>query len=141
LIAFGVHFRYGAPPAVPPSFIDSGDVNIPSMKSNRLPIIPNGPLNALVQDPANPRLMVGRELNKLASKIAVGRNAAGVHYRSDYWNPLLLGEEVTIQFLREQKLTYNEDFYYSVTKFNGKSIIILGPSNHMLSSKNYNNQF
>jgi hypothetical protein len=32
---------------------------------------------------AGPALTVGNELNKLASNIALGRDAAGVHYRSD----------------------------------------------------------
>ncbi len=34
--------------------------------------------------PYSGTLTVGNELNKLASNIAVGRNAAGIHYRSDY---------------------------------------------------------
>ncbi len=70
------------------------------------------------------RLTVGGELNKLASNIALGRNAAGVHYRSDYVESLKLGEKIAIRFLQEQKLTYNEDFHLSLTRFDGNSVII-----------------
>lgn len=109
---------------VPPGFINSGTINVPSLRSNRIPVRPTTFGFALLPDPPNPRLTVGGELNKLASNISIGRNAAGVHYRSDYWQSLLLGEEVAIRFLREQKLTYNEDFHLSFTRFNGTTMII-----------------
>jgi hypothetical protein len=104
-------------PGVRPTFINT-------LRNNRIPVIPDTSGANVGPDPAMPRLTVGGELNKLASNISIGRNAAGVHYRSDYWQSLLLGEEVTIRFLREQKLTYNEDFHLSLTKFDGTSIII-----------------
>jgi membrane-associated phospholipid phosphatase len=69
-------------------------------------------------------LTVGGELDKLASNIALGRNMAGVHYRSDYVAGLLLGEEVAIQLLEEQKNTYNENFYLTLTRFDGQAITI-----------------
>src|SRR5262249_36868223 len=40
-----------------------------------------------------PALTVGGELNKLASNVAIGRNIAGVHWRSDAAESLKLGEE------------------------------------------------
>lgn len=46
-------------------------------------------------------ITVHGELNKLASNIAIGRNAGGVHYRTDYTASLTLGEEVAISILRE----------------------------------------
>jgi hypothetical protein len=54
-----------------------------------------------------PALMVGNELNKLASNIGIGRNMAGVHYRSDYIDSLKLGEQIAISILEDQRLTYN----------------------------------
>jgi hypothetical protein len=111
-------------PSVPPNFIDSFNINIPSLRSNRRPVRPTANGLAIEEDILHPRLTVGGELNKLASNISIGRNAAGVHYRSDYWQSLLLGEEVAIRFLREQKLTYNEDFHLSFTRFNGTGMII-----------------
>lgn len=69
-------------------------------------------------------LTVGGELNKLAGNIAQARNAAGVHWRTDYSAALLLGEEIAIRLLQEQKLTYNEDHHLSLTKFDGSQIII-----------------
>lgn len=65
------------------------------------------------------------ELNKLASNIAFGRNIAGVHYRSAGYNGLNLGEKVAIQFLKDLKETYNEEFSgWSLTKFDGTTITI-----------------
>ncbi len=50
------------------------------------------------------------ELNKLAANISIGRNIAGVHWRSDYTESILLGEQVAIQLLEEYGYTYNENF-------------------------------
>ena len=41
-----------------------------------------------------PDLTVGGELNKLASNIALGRDAAGAHWRSDASEGIKLGEAV-----------------------------------------------
>ncbi len=71
-----------------------------------------------------PPLTVGGELNKLAANVGLGRNAAGVHYRSD-GEGLLLGESVAIGILQDYRKTYNEDFSgFSLTKFDGTTIII-----------------
>jgi hypothetical protein len=71
------------------------------------------------------RLTVGGELNKLAANVAIGRNFAGIHYRSDYTESLLLGEKVAISALRDQKLTYNEEFEgFSFTRFDGTRITV-----------------
>ena len=47
------------------------------------------------------------EINKLAHNIALGRDYAGVHYRSD--SALLLGEKVAIQYYKDQKALFNEE--------------------------------
>jgi len=66
------------------------------------------------------QLTVAVELNKLASNIATGRNMAGVHYRSDGDQGVLLGEKVAIQFLKDIAATYNETFDgYLIRKFDG----------------------
>lgn len=73
----------------------------------------------------NGTLTVGGELNKLAYNIAMGRNAAGVHYRTNALNGILLGEEVAIGLLRDYKSTFNEEFEgFSLTKFDGTQITI-----------------
>lgn len=72
-----------------------------------------------------PSLTVGGELNKLASNIALGRNMAGVHWRSDATESLRLGEAVAIAFLTDLKNCYNEDFPgFSLTKFDGQRLIV-----------------
>ena len=71
------------------------------------------------------RLTVGGELNKLAANIALGRNFAGIHWRTDYTGSLKLGEAVAISILRDQRSTYNEDFGgFTFTKFDGSPIIV-----------------
>lgn len=69
-------------------------------------------------------LTVGGEIDKLIANIAIGRNGAGVHYRSDYADSIALGEKLAIQLLREQKLTFNEGHSYTFTRFNGEKITI-----------------
>jgi hypothetical protein len=70
-------------------------------------------------------LSIGGELNKLASNISLGRDTAGVHWRSDGIEGMKLGEAVAIGILHDFKKTYNEDFKgFCLTKFDGTRIII-----------------
>jgi len=70
-------------------------------------------------------LTVGGELNKLASNVAVGRNFAGVHWRSDYAESVRLGEAVALSVLRDQRSTYREVFNgFTLTKFDGTTITV-----------------
>ncbi|MEL6604470.1 MAG: vanadium-dependent haloperoxidase [Cyanobacteria bacterium J06614_10] len=70
------------------------------------------------------RLTVEGELNKLAANISIGRNWAGVHYFTDYYESARLGEQIAIGILQEQKLTYGENFSMSVPLFSGGCIRI-----------------
>ena len=47
------------------------------------------------------------EIDKLAHNVALGRDYAGVHYRSD--SELALGEKVAIQYYKDQKALFNEE--------------------------------
>ena len=70
-------------------------------------------------------LTVGGELNKLAFNVAVGRNIAGIHWRTDVTESLKLGEELAIRFLGEEKGTFNESVSgFSLTKFDGTTITV-----------------
>ncbi len=72
-----------------------------------------------------PPLTVGNELNKLAANIAMGRDFAGIHYRTDYTESLKLGEAVAISILRDQLTTYNEGFDgFTFTAFDGTTVTI-----------------
>lgn len=66
-------------------------------------------------------LTVEGELNKLASNISIGRDWAGVHYFTDYYQSLLMGEEIALGILEEQKLMFGENFSMTVPLFNGES--------------------
>ena len=46
-------------------------------------------------------LTVHGELNKLAANIAIGRNIAGVHYRVDGDEGMMLGQKVAIQYFKD----------------------------------------
>jgi hypothetical protein len=70
-------------------------------------------------------LTVGGELNKLASNIALGRDAAGVHYRSDGVEGIKLGEAIAISIMRDTATLYHEMFSgFSFTKYDGTPVTI-----------------
>jgi hypothetical protein len=73
---------------------------------------------------AGPPLTVGHELDKLAANVAIGRNALGFHYRSEYSDSLVLGEAVAIGILEEQGATFAESGHLSLRKFDGTTITI-----------------
>jgi len=92
---------------------------VPTNNGQRLDVIP-----VLDQDCKLAQLTVEGELNKLASNIAIGRDWAGVHYFTDYYESLLMGEEIAISILEEQKLTFGENFSMTLAKFDGTTIRI-----------------
>lgn len=87
------------------------------------PVIPNADGTALIAYQGPPLTVLG-ELNKVARNVALGRDAAGVHWRTDGVEGMKLGETVAICILEEQKLTYNEPVQMSLTKFDGTKITI-----------------
>ena len=72
-----------------------------------------------------PRFTIGGELNKLASNIGLGRDFAGIHWRSDTTESLKLGEAVAISILQNVKTTTNRNFAgFSLTKFDGTAVTV-----------------
>ena len=70
-------------------------------------------------------LTLGGEIAKLASNIALGRDAAGVHFRSDSIEGLFVGEEQAIGVLCDYSRTYNERFAgFVLARFDGRKIEI-----------------
>ena len=74
-------------------------------------------------------MTINGELNKLASNIALGRDAAGVHYRCDGDCARKVGEEVAINLLRDNTACYYETESgsfagYTLIKFDGTPIKI-----------------
>lgn len=92
------------------------DAEIPS------PVQPNYSGKAL--EAADEVLTVGGEINKLASNISLGRDWAGVHYRSDGTDGLLLGEEVGISILKDWRNAHPKLPTLTLKKFNGEEIEI-----------------
>jgi hypothetical protein len=75
--------------------------------------------------PGSTQMTVGGELNKLAMNVAYGRNVAGVHWRSDGFESMRLGERIAISILRDQKDTYVENFGgFTFRKFDGTTITV-----------------
>ena len=61
----------------------------------------------------------------LASNIALGRNTAGIHWRSDGTEALKLGEQLALGILREQRAYYAEAIEgFSLTRFDGTTVIV-----------------
>lgn len=76
------------------------------------------------QSSSKPLTLEG-ELNKLAANISIGRNMAGVHYFSDYYDSVRMGEKIAIGILEEQALCYTTDpFVMSLPTFDGDVIRI-----------------
>ena len=72
-----------------------------------------------------PALSVKGELEKLAYNVAMGRNFAGIHWRSDAVGGIQLGEEVAISILQDLVNTFNEDFPgFRFTRFDGRPVEI-----------------
>src|SRR5262249_17678705 len=70
-------------------------------------------------------LLVGGEIDKLASNIALARDAAGVHFRSNSVEGLNPGEAVGIGLLPDYSRTYNEHFNgFSLKRFDRQQVRI-----------------
>ena len=75
-------------------------------------------------------MTVNSELNKLGANIALGRNWANVHYRSDGDWGMLIGEEVAINYLKDVLTIYNQTHAQTspveltLNKFDGSTITI-----------------
>jgi hypothetical protein len=95
-----------------------GSFTIPSPK------VPNADGTALVAY-SGPALTIEGELNKLASNISLGRDTAGVHFRSDGDYGMALGEELAISVLQDLVNTYNEDYTsFRFNRFDGRPVTI-----------------
>lgn len=74
---------------------------------------------------SGPPLTVGGEINKLVSNIGMGRDWAGIHWRSDIIEGINLGEQVAIHALRDFGKQYSEDFGgFTFTRFDGTEITV-----------------
>jgi len=100
------------------AFFDGGFV-IPS------PVAVDPASNGTALRPLSATLTVEGELNKLANNIAIGRNLAGVHWRSDGHEGILLGEKVAVAALKDWKRTFHERVgTISFTGFDGTTIVV-----------------
>lgn len=88
------------------------------------PVIPSSDGSALRRYSGAP-LTIGGELDKLASNIAIGRNIAGVHWRTDGHYGMRLGEELAIGLLRDYSRTRPEPISnFTFTSFDGDPVSI-----------------
>ncbi|MEM7770733.1 MAG: vanadium-dependent haloperoxidase [Cyanobacteria bacterium P01_A01_bin.37] len=100
---------------------ESGDTPI----AFRAPDLPGCSTDKLVSCHPDQFLTLEGELNKLAANISIGRDMAGVHYYSDYYDSLRMGEQIALEILEEQALTYLTDPYVlSVPTFDGDVVRI-----------------
>ena len=106
----------GGPPAVLKAFFDPNFVL-------RAPVVVDPASNGTALKTLAATLTVEGELNKLAGNLSIGRNLAGVHWRSDAQEGLMLGQAVALSVLQDWKLTYNESPNpISFRGFNGELI-------------------
>lgn len=74
--------------------------------------------------PVAARLTVGGELEKLASNISLGRDWAGIHYRSDA-DGIALGEQVALAYLCDRANAYDDAYGFDgfvLTTFDGERV-------------------
>jgi hypothetical protein len=70
-------------------------------------------------------LTIEGELNKLAANIGIGRNFAGVHWRTDHTASIALGEQVAIDTLHDYAGTYEErNVEFRFRKFDGSTSVV-----------------
>jgi len=70
-------------------------------------------------------LTLGGEIDKLGANIALARDAAGVHFRSDSIRGLRVGEAAAIGLLADYSRTYNERFAgFVLTRLDGTKVEI-----------------
>jgi hypothetical protein len=76
------------------------------------------------------------ELNKLAANVSIARNMAGVHYYSDYYDSLRMGERIAVSILVEQFETYDTDkVCIRFRSFDGDAVLIDRTSTGKVSVK------
>jgi len=80
---------------------------------------------ALNDAPDRSGVTINGELNKLAANISIGRNMAGVHYYTDYYESLRMGERIATGILIEQMKHYNEPVEFSFESFDGDHVQIV----------------
>ena len=81
--------------------------------------------SALVPAPNADGMTISGELNKLAANISIARNMAGVHYYTDYYESLRMGERIATGILIEQMKQYNEPVEFSFESFDGDHVHLL----------------
>jgi hypothetical protein len=88
------------------------------------------------------QLNIGNELDKFASNCGIFRNVAGIHYRSDAYGGLEIGEKVAISLLKDWTQKYYSDVIFRFKLRNGTPWEIsknfsrpyLGPIQNLYSS-------
>jgi hypothetical protein len=89
--------------------------------------VPNDDGSRLVKDKKfKEALTIQGELDKLAANISIARNMAGVHYYSDYYDSLRMGERVAVGILMQQAPTYGDYMETTFKSFDGDMITISG---------------
>lgn len=80
---------------------------------------------SLMACPASFAPTLGAEVDKLAFNVAMARNWAGIHYRSDALGGIRLGEEVGITVLQDLVRCCTEDFEgFAFTRYDGTQVRI-----------------
>ena len=107
---------------------DSGDEReLLDKKGNPIIFVPDADGSTLTKDKKHKTaLTIQGELDKLAANISIGRNMAGVHFYSDYYDSLRMGERVAVGILMEQCPSYGEVIECTFKSFDGDHITITG---------------
>jgi len=79
-------------------------------------------ISADIDDADVEPVTISGELNKLAANISIGRNMAGVHYYTDYYESLRMGERISTGILLEHLTQIDEPVEMNFHSFDGDHV-------------------
>jgi hypothetical protein len=87
--------------------------------------VPSADGSALEPYTGPENLTVNGELHKLAHNMSFGHGIhAGINWRSDTDQSIILGEQVALRFLQDQVFGYGEKVKVTITQLNGEQFTI-----------------
>ncbi|MDQ6708283.1 MAG: vanadium-dependent haloperoxidase, partial [Acidobacteriota bacterium] len=104
------------------------------------PVVSNAEGTALLPYTGPDTLRVGGEIDKLASNISLGRNFAGMHWRSDHTASIRLGEKIGISMLYDQCRLCNESYRFKFHRFSG-ALVQIDHNSTVIDLRNWMNTY
>jgi len=102
-----------------------GDLTLYSEHLNNTIYEPNATGSKLVDSKTRDKITLAGELDKLAANVSIGRNMAGVHFYTDYYDSIRMGERIAVGILQEQMTNYPERVSITFPSFDGERVEVI----------------